>query len=52
MLYAAPEFATAFVETVVRDLLVGHRGRKLALKELTARIWVRLSSRAAQMLTL
>ena len=52
VLYTAPQSATAFVETVVRDRLVGHRGRKLALKELTARIWVRLSSRAGQMLTL
>ena len=38
LLYAAPEFATAFIETVVRDRLVGRRGRELALKEVTARI--------------
>ena len=44
LLYAAPEFATAFIETVVRDRLVGRRGRELALRELTERIWVRVES--------
>lgn len=52
VLYAAPEFSTAFVETVVRDRLVGRRGRQVALKEVTERIWVRLSGRAGQPMTL
>ena len=52
ILYAAPEFATAFVETVVRDRLVGRRSREVALKELTARIWVRVSGQARQAMTL
>ena len=52
LLYAAPEFATAFIETVVRDRLVGRRGRELALRELTERIWVRVSGRAGQVMTL
>ena len=52
LLYAAPEFATAFIETVVRDQLVGRRGRELALRELTERIWVRVSGRAGQVMTL
>ena len=52
VLYSAPEFATAFVETVVRDRLVGRRGREVALKEVTERIWVRLSGRAGQAMML
>lgn len=52
ILYAAPEFATAFVETVVRDRLVGRKGRELALKEVTERIWVQLSGRGGQSTTL
>ena len=52
LLYAAPEFATAFLETVVRDRLVGRKDRVFALKEVTARIWVRVSSRSGEAMTL
>ena len=52
LLYAAPEFATAFIETVVRDRLVGRRGRELVLRELTERISVRVSGRAGQVMAL
>lgn len=52
VLYAAPEFETAFVETVVRDRLVGRSAREIALKEVTERVWVRLSGRAGQVMTL
>ena len=52
MLYAAPELSTAFIETVVRDRFVGRRARVLALKEITARSWVRVSGRSGQSMTL
>ena len=52
MLYEAPDFATAFTETVVRDRLVGRRGREVALKEVIARIWVRVACWAGQAATL
>ncbi|MEO3435448.1 RES family NAD+ phosphorylase [Inquilinus sp. CAU 1745] len=37
VLYAAEDFATAFVETVVRDSLVGRTRRRIRPVELTAR---------------
>ena len=52
VLYAAPEFATAFAETVVRDRLVGRSGREIALKEVTERVWVRLVGKAGVAMTL
>lgn len=39
VLYAAPEFTTAFVESVVRDRFTRRQSRKVALKEITARSW-------------
>ena len=52
VLYAAPEFATAFVETVVRDRFRGRQGCEIAVKEITARVWARISMQADAALTL
>ena len=52
VLYASPDFATAFVETVVRDRLTRQRDRVVALKEITERAWVRVSARPGTVLTL
>lgn len=52
VLYASPDFATAFVETVVRDRLTRRRERVVDLKEITLRAWVRLSARPGTVLTL
>ena len=52
VLYAAPEFATAFVETVVRDRFRGRQGCEIAVREITARVWARISMQAGAALTL
>ena len=52
MLYAAAEFATAFIETVVRDRLARRRTRQVALREITERVWVRIAGRPGTVLTL
>ena len=52
VLYASPDFATAFVETVVRDRLTRRRERVVALKEITERAWVCVSARPGAVLTL
>ena len=45
VLYAAADFATAFVETVVRDELTHAGQRRLPLASVTARSWVNLRTR-------
>ena len=52
VLYAAPEFATAFVETVVRDRFTGRQSCEVAVKEITARVWARISMQPDAVLTL
>lgn len=52
VLYAAPDFATAFVETVVRDRFVRRSERNVALREITERYWARISARPGMELTL
>jgi len=52
VLYAAPEFATAFVETVVRDRFRGRQNCVIAMKEITARVWARISMQRDEVLTL
>ena len=52
VLYASPDFATAFVETVVRDRFTRSRSREVALKEITGRIWARISVRRGAVLNL
>ena len=51
MLCAAPEFATAFVETVVRDRFTRHQGCEVAAREITARVRTRISMPPASALT-
>ena len=52
VLYASPDFATAFLETVVRDRFVRRREREVGLKEITARVWARISAQPGTRLTL
>ncbi len=52
VLYATPQFATAFVETVVRDRFQGRQGCEIAVKEITVRVWARISMQAGAALTL
>ena len=52
VLYAAPDFATAFIETVVRDRFVRRSERNVALREITERFWARITARPATVLTL
>ena len=52
VLYAAPDFATAFIETVVRDRFVRHSERNVALREITERYWARITARPGMELTL
>lgn len=51
-LYAAPDFATAFVETVVRDRFRGRQSCEVLVREITARVWARISMQAGATLTL
>ncbi|MDE0223909.1 MAG: RES domain-containing protein [Gammaproteobacteria bacterium] len=39
VLYAAPDFSTAFIETIIRDRFAHRRTRKVALREITERAW-------------
>ena len=52
VLYAAPDFTTAFVETVVRDRFAHRRTRTVALREITERMWVRIVPTPGALLTL
>ena len=52
VLYASPDFATAFIETVVRDRFMRRREREVALKEITERVWARISAQPGTALTL
>ncbi len=52
VLYTAPEFATAFIETVVRDRFARRREREVVLRELTQRVWACIRSRSGTALTL
>lgn len=52
VLYASPDFATAFVETVIRDRFTRSRSRDIALKEITSRACARLSERRGAVLNL
>ena len=44
-LYTAPAFATAFIETVVRDRFARRREREVTFRELAERVWARIRSR-------
>ena len=52
VLYASPDFATAFIETVVRDRFMRRRERAVTLKEITERAWARISTQQGAMLSL
>jgi hypothetical protein len=52
VLYAAPDFATAFVEVIVRDRFARRRQRAILLKEVTERAWVSVATRPRATLTL
>ncbi len=50
VLYASPDFGTAFIETVVRDRLTRKRRREIRLKEVTERAWVSIYPASAQVM--
>ncbi len=52
VLYASPDFATAVIETVVRDRFMRRRDRAVALKEITERVWACISARSGFALAL
>ena len=52
MLYASPDFATSFIETVVRDRFVRRRRREILLKEVTERVWASIATKPRIRLTL
>lgn len=45
-LYISPDFATAFMETVVRDRFTRRRNRDIELKELAGRVQARITGAA------
>ena len=52
VLYAAPDFTTAFLETIVRDRFVDRRTREVALREIMERVWVRIAAEPGAPLTI
>ena len=52
VLYAASGFATAFVETVVRDRFMRRIDRDVAFKEIAERVWARIFTRTGSELSL
>ena len=52
VLYASPDFATVFIETVVRDRFMRRRRREILLKEITERVWALIASKPGIVLKL
>jgi hypothetical protein len=52
IVYAAPEFDTAFIEVVVRDRFVKKASREIPIAELDVRCWVRFATRTGETLSL
>lgn len=52
VLYAASDFTTAFIETIVRDRFAHRRTRRVSLREITERVWVRVATEPGTLLTL
>lgn len=52
VLYATPDFATAFIETVVRDRFARKRKREVAVKEITERAWALIAMKPKAKLAL
>lgn len=52
ILYVSPDFATAFIEVVVRDRFTHKRQREILLKEVTERAWTLLATKPRAKLSL
>lgn len=52
VLYSSPDFATVFIETVMRDRFTRGRKREVDLKEITERVWVHIGPKPGEVLTL
>ena len=52
MLYAAPDFTTAFIETIIRDGFAHRRKREVALREITERVCVSIAVEPSAPLTI
>jgi hypothetical protein len=52
VLYAAPDFATAFIEVVVRDRFMRKRQREIVLKEVTEAAWALIATKPRTKLSL
>ena len=52
MLYVSPDFATSFIEAVVRDRFVQRRRREIMLKEVTERAWTSIATKPGMRLML
>ena len=52
LLYTAPDFTTAFTETIVRDRFAHRRTREIALREITERVWVRIEAESGAPVTI
>lgn len=52
VLYASPEFATAFIETIVRDRFTRTDQREVLLKEVTERAWALIKTKPRAKLAL
>jgi hypothetical protein len=52
LLYATPDFATAFIEVIVRDRFTRQQQREVLLKEVTERAWAQISTQARATLSL
>lgn len=52
MLYASPDFATSFIEAVVRDRFAQRRRREIMLKEVTERAWASIATKPGIRLSL
>ena len=51
MLYVSPDFATSFIEVVMRDRFVQRRRREIMLKEVTERAWASIATKPGMRLS-
>lgn len=52
ILYVSPDFATAFIEVIVRDRFTRKKQREVLLKEITERAWARIVTKPRANLSL
>ena len=52
ILYASPDFATVFIETIVRDRFTRRNQREVLLKEITDRAWTLIATKPRAKLSL